>query len=380
MIIEYKSNIKHMGAFVIKYNYSSLIETENFYGVSHLIEHCMCDSIQDFENKLFINGLNYNGYTSSRNIIFFIEGLDKNIKKFSAKFYDIVVNSKITEECFERQKKIVIQELMNYQADQHSVFAQNLKRKYFNCPEVGGELTNLENLTYEKFMTYKNTYVNVPDEIILTTNYKLSDEEQKLFQTTNRNLQTTTFNFNKNGYNTFSLIDGPAVDDNRIVKYVVPYKSTASENYEHLIYYNVFEIYMNQGLTSPLYDELRNKHKYVYSINSYSSEVDMDNYAWITTLQTTNENMEKAKKTLVKCFQHEIKHLSKRHFNIAIKILKNKIKTTKYTSHIRTNTLSENIFYAIETFKFDFEKFKKYVNEFINSEYILIDDISIKAE
>ena len=152
MIVKFKSNVRNMGSFAIKYNFSSMNEGNGFYGISHLIEHCMCEYIKEFENEMFINGLSYNAFTNIKNVIFFIQGIDKNIKNFRTKFYDAVVNYQITEEAFNRQKDIVIQELKNYETEQWDVFGQNINRKYFNTPGVIGKLDDLENLTFDKLL------------------------------------------------------------------------------------------------------------------------------------------------------------------------------------------------------------------------------------
>ena len=45
----YKSNVKGMGSFIIIFYNSGNIETEGYYGISHLIEHCMCNQLKDYE-------------------------------------------------------------------------------------------------------------------------------------------------------------------------------------------------------------------------------------------------------------------------------------------------------------------------------------------
>ena len=378
MIVKFKSNVRNMGSFAVKYNFSAMSESPGFYGASHLIEHCMCEPIKAFENELFINGLSYNAFTSIKNVVFHIQGIDKSVKDFRVRFYNEVVNYQITEEDFNRQKEIVIQELKNYQSDQYSVFDQNIKRKYFNAPDVGGEIDDLEKLTYDKFMFYKNTYFNIPDEIILTSKYDLTEEENNILKTNNRLLINKKYTFNKDGYDKFKLIDGPKVDENRIVSYIVPFKSFKADNFEKLIYYNLFRTYINFGLTSPLYHELRDVNRYVYGVSSDTHEIDETTFTWITTLQTCNEHLEDSKRVMMEVFEREIKNPSRERYNSSVKILKNNVKKAKYTTYFRTNTFMQNIYFDMDKFKFNFRTFKKYIKEFYDSEYILTDDLKIK--
>lgn len=378
MITKFKSNVKNMGAFLIKFNWGSMNEGPGNYGISHLIEHCLCNKLKDLETDLKINGIKYNAWTSTENVVFHISGIDKNIKDFRIKFYNAVINYQITEDVFERERNIVIQELENMHSDQDSVFFENLNSKYFNLCSVGGLLSNLKNLTFNKFMEYKNRYYSIPDEIVLTSKYDLTEEEKAVLKTEDKLNLNKKYNFNKNGYNTFELIDGPVVENNRVVTYMVPFKSFKSDNYERFIYYKLFAVYMNDGLTSPLYYELREKHRYVYGVHSALNDIDDTNCAWYTTLKTLNENCEGAKKVMMECFEKEIKKPSIERFRTSIKSLKNSLKTDNYLSYFRINTKMEHIFKTIETYKFNFKKFKQYIKEFYNSEYILTDDISIK--
>ena len=51
MIINKKSTIKNIGTFSIQFLNSCSIEDIGFRGVSHLVEHCMCEKIKDMENE-----------------------------------------------------------------------------------------------------------------------------------------------------------------------------------------------------------------------------------------------------------------------------------------------------------------------------------------
>ena len=60
---------------------------------------------------------------------------------------------------------------------------------------------------------------------------------------------------------------------------------------------------MNDGLTSPLYYELREKYRYVYGVYSFLSDIDDNTCVWITMLKTLNENCEASKKVMMECRQ-----------------------------------------------------------------------------
>ena len=48
-IKNYKSNVKGLGSFYLIFNNSVNVEYNGFFGISHLIEHCMCEKIKEYE-------------------------------------------------------------------------------------------------------------------------------------------------------------------------------------------------------------------------------------------------------------------------------------------------------------------------------------------
>jgi hypothetical protein len=76
MIINLKSQTNLSGLYVV-YEGSTNLEKKGNYGISHLMEHLMCKTffhmIQDFDR----DGIQWNAYTSSNEIVFYMTGLDE---------------------------------------------------------------------------------------------------------------------------------------------------------------------------------------------------------------------------------------------------------------------------------------------------------------
>ena len=150
----FKPSIKEMGGFVIVFNNSANIETDGYFGISHLIEHCMCENIKKYELDFEKYGIGYNASTDFDEVKFHISGLAEGVDKFKELFYNEIVNYKITRDVFERERQIVIQEFNDILSRPRQVFILNILRKYIQVNVPIGEFNDLENLTYEKFIDY----------------------------------------------------------------------------------------------------------------------------------------------------------------------------------------------------------------------------------
>ena len=152
-IKNYSSKVKGMGSFYIIFENAVNIEWYSNYGISHLIEHCMCEQIKKYESDFKISGISFNADTGMTRVRFYIAGLDKGIQEYRKLFYDEIINYEITEDVFNREKSIVIQEYNDTISSPQGTFFENVYKKYFNTTLSGGDLKVLKKLTYKDFIT-----------------------------------------------------------------------------------------------------------------------------------------------------------------------------------------------------------------------------------
>ena len=98
------------------------------------------------ENEFTKYSLSYNAGTSNNGIVFYLTGIDKYVNKFKYKFLDAVLSYKITNDVFERERNIIIQEYIQSLSDQASEFFKNFNRKYFNEYGAIGFIDDLKNI------------------------------------------------------------------------------------------------------------------------------------------------------------------------------------------------------------------------------------------
>ena len=113
MIINLKSETDLSGFYVV-YEGSTNLEKPGWYGISHLGEHLLCKNFDHLQEDFDKDCIEWNAYTDSNNIVFYITGLEEKVNKWKYKFLELLSEFKITKEDFENERKIVLEEYSDY--------------------------------------------------------------------------------------------------------------------------------------------------------------------------------------------------------------------------------------------------------------------------
>jgi len=200
--------------------------------------------IQDFDR----DGIQWNAYTSSNEIVFYMTGLDEKIDKHKNKYLDALQSFEITKEQFENERQIVLQEYEDTFNDQSQAHSLNLTRKLFNDYDPIGLKEDLEKLKFMDCLNFYELQYAKPTKIInVSKNKKI------------KNLDIE-----------FCL--SPFIEkDNAAVHFL--------------------NAMLSLGLKSPLYDEIREKRGLVYYIHCYQARYNKQGIISIDT-QTSNRNFD----------------------------------------------------------------------------------------
>jgi predicted Zn-dependent peptidase len=171
MIVNLKSQSNLSGLYVV-YEGSTNIEKKGNLGISHLMEHLMCKTffhmIQDFDR----DGIEWNAYTSSNEIVFYMTGLDEKIEKHKKKYLESLQTFDITKEQFENERQIVLQEYEDTFNDQSQSHSLNLARKLFNDYDPIGLKEDLEKLKFMDCLNFYEEQYAKPHKIIYVSKNK----------------------------------------------------------------------------------------------------------------------------------------------------------------------------------------------------------------
>jgi predicted Zn-dependent peptidase len=107
MIINLTSETKLSGFYIV-YKGSTNLEKPGWRGLSHLMEHLVCKSVDHLQEDFDRDGLIFNAYTSRNEIVFYLTGLDSRVNKWKETLINLLLNFQITNEEFENERKCFI--------------------------------------------------------------------------------------------------------------------------------------------------------------------------------------------------------------------------------------------------------------------------------
>lgn len=163
-----KNENSKLFAFVICVQVGSRNENMENNGISHLIEHLIFKrsakrSAKEIANRMEDLGAIANAFTTKEQTMYYVRGLDKNFEKIVDLLFEIVFNSKFIEKEFEKEKKIIIDEITSYDDDAEELIYEEAEGILFGenslALPIAGTKNSVDLLNFENTIQfYKNTY------------------------------------------------------------------------------------------------------------------------------------------------------------------------------------------------------------------------------
>lgn len=342
MIINLSSQTNLSGFYVV-YEGSTNLEKKGWYGLSHLMEHLMTKNFDHLQEDFDRDGLEWNAYTSSNNIVFYLTGLEDKVNKWKGEFMDLLGNFNVTKAEFENERNIVLEEMADAFNEQTQAHMLNLSRKLFNDYDPIGLKEDLEKLKFMDCLNFFELQYAKPTKII---NVSKKDYKNPTLDFTDRRIVKDI---------SFGNHDVPLELNNEWKdKTSIVILSPIIE--EDFAYVNFINAMLSLGLKSPLYQEIREKRGLVYYVHCFQNRM---NEKGITTLSTQTSN---------------------RNFNAVVDSMEGVIKNPKkFLTKDRFNLVKD--YYSVRMQKDEILRYKN-VNQFINptgwSVYDILDKITLK--
>ena len=368
MIVNLKSQTDLSGFYVV-YEGSTNLEKKGWYGISHLMEHLMCKNFDHLQEDFDKDGIEWNAYTSSNEIVFYLTGLDEKVNKWKGEFMDLLGQFNVTKEQFENERNIVLEEYMDCFNDQSQSHMLNLSRKLFNDFDPIGLKQDLEGLKFMDCLNYFELQYAKPTKVINVSKNK------------------------KYKNNSLDFTDRIVVKDTSYGNYKVPFELNnefkdktsiailspiINEDFAYVHFINAM---LSLGLKSPLYQEVRENRGLVYYVHCYQSRLNNQGINTIST-QTSNKNFNEVVDSIQLVLKNPKKYLNKDRFNLVkdyYGVRKQKEEILRYKSVNQwinpTNWSVYDILEEVNTKKIN-EVFEKYYN--IDSLYISSDKKEFK--
>ena len=299
MIINDK-NKTDLSGFYIVYRGSVLNEDETNYGISHLMEHLMCKMFKQYYTEFERYGINWNAYTSNNEVVFHMTGLDEYLYKYRHILVEALLEFEIKEEEFEKEKNVVIQEYKDvFQEQSSSAYYNTLRKLYGNYGPIG-KLQSLENISFEDAKNYWLKHLSKPSLIINIS----KNNEFKGYD-----------DFNPNYPSKFT----PSKNDKLIFEKMVDFKKCDISGYfktnDDMNYIKFILDMLSQSFDSPFMNEIREKRGLTYSVGSFISKVSDTEGLTMTSLITTDENVDEVLDTYKMILSQPEKYLTEDRFN-----------------------------------------------------------------
>ncbi len=325
MIINLKSQTELSGFYLI-YEGSTNLEKPGWYGISHLMEHLFCKNFEHLREDFEKEGLDWNAYTSSSEIVFYFTGLEENLNARKYEIFELMSQFNVTKEDFEKERNIVLQEYTDYFGDQTESHALNLGRKLFRDFDPIGTKEDLEKLKFMDCLNFYELQFQNPSKIInVSSKTKFEASGIDFFQPQLDN---------KFKFGPYSDVKLEKMNDFGDKASLIMVSPVAESDFNYITFINSM---LSSGLSSPLYTEVREKKGLVYYIRCQQSRMNKQGVTSIST-QTSTKNVDAVYDAVKKVLNNPDKYLTKDRLDTIresylIKLKKDKINRFNNVNH-----------------------------------------------
>jgi len=252
-------------------------EEKKINGIAHFIEHMLFKGTKrrtavDIAREMDSVGGILNAFTNREYTCFYAKVLEKHIPMAVDLLSDIFLSSKFDPEELEKERKVVLQEISMVE-DTPDDFVHD----FFNelvWPEdslgrpILGTVKTINSLSREDMTGYMRDRYIAGDVIITASGSIRHQELVKLFS--DNGFASLKPHVKSNGYNTPGFSSQVAVHNKKLEQVHLCMGSSSIEQTNPLRYHNyVLNTVLGGGMSSRLFQEIREKRGLAYSVYSY---------------------------------------------------------------------------------------------------------------
>ncbi len=253
-------------------------EAVNKNGISHFLEHMFFKgtikrTAKDIAVEIDSLGGELNAFTSRESTTFYIKVLNEHVEQAVALLTDIFLNSIFPENEIEKEKGIVFEEIKSVEDAPedyiHDLFNKNIWGESGLGQSVLGKTKAIESFTREELLNHVEKYYGTQDIIIASSgNFR----EEKLIEDLNLTIGTVKRNSvprNENGPEFKGSINvlSKKLSEVHLCLGMKGIHQASEDRYAmHLL-----NAILGAGISSRLFQEVREKRGLVYSIGSFNA-------------------------------------------------------------------------------------------------------------
>lgn len=257
----------------------SVNEKEGTYGISHFIEHMLFKGTKtrsslDISKTLDSIGANVNAYTDKEETVYYTKSTYENVEKCVEVLSDMLFNSIFDEKEMAREKKVVIEEIKMYQDDAPSKAELLVNEAFYtNNPfglDVAGTIKSVRGIKRTDILEYMQKFY-VPKNITLSFAGNISFEDaEKFVETYFMPYFTEKGEEVENKFVTAKKVNClKAYKDNAQSQICISFNGLYRGS-EDFYVAKIFDVAFGLGMSSILFQRIREKLGLVYNISSSS--------------------------------------------------------------------------------------------------------------
>ncbi len=322
----------------------SIYESEDVMGVSHFIEHTVfrgtkARNAKQIKLPIEEIGGSLNAWTDKENTVYYAKVPTSFFNKAFDILYDIVFNPAFNEEDVELERRIILQEyLMGLEVPEERVFDnffETLVEGPHSKPVIGKEET-IKRISKQDLINYHSEFYNPYNVKLLVTG--------KLNKSSMKRLEALDFS---DGYKTAKQasklkkgITSLHMEDAQQVHLLFGKEGVALKNVKDRYSYLVLKTLLGSGMSSLLFEKIREKYGLVYDI-SISSVSSKEFGFTLIYAATSIDKVKKLHKELEKVLKNF--KLTTKLFNYGKKRLLGKLEMAIENPSVLVGLLLENI-------------------------------------
>lgn len=394
-LITEHNELSKVFAFAICIQTGSRNEKLEINGISHLLEHLIFKrsnrkSAKQIANKFEELGALANAFTSKENIVFYVRGLNENIKPIMNLMFEIVYNAKFILKEVEKEKLIILDEINSYDDDaEESIYEIGEKLIFDSNPlsyTITGNKKSLSNIDLNSLNEYYNNNFNLSNsKFTFIGNFDENTIKKLIFTLFSKNSinqkESLPIETSKITEMELKILNKTIIKDfsQSHLLYLLP---LINLNEEEKIILNLLNLLFGESMSSRLYYRFRESNALSYSVYSsiqaYSECIVFYIYLSLdkTKLKKANEILEKeinklingsiekkelkrSKEQLKTSIYVDNESLTERLINL-LKLNKNNLNEFSYENFIsKLNKIDTNMINEFCRTKLNLDKFSK---------------------
>lgn len=309
-----KSRVK-LTSLNIVFNSGAAYESKGTNGISHLMEHLITKAVDIYQDRFLNDCIEFNAYTTHNHVVVYFKGLESKLTpEFKQELVGKILNgfADVTPEMFETERDIVYQEILDGFEDALEGNWMNIVHGYYNVTETLGTIDDVGTFTYKDAKKLAKSFYTRPARIVEVASKPTQFKKIKYNEEVN---PVAIPKFKK----TIKIVKNVATGD-KVCVYGFSKRIINKADYPYLV---VSLSMLSDGLSSPLYQEVREKRGLTYYIGASPEMYATKGIAAIFTA-TTKDKADQVVEVLTKMSNNIKKYLTKERYNVIINLLKTK--------------------------------------------------------